>query len=409
MSLIKQGDKFRFHKYIVKEIYLLFKTETIKIDPVRVNGFTIIDDYIENCYPILKLDIALEDEIYYKIQRHKKTVQVKLRVQRFYREGTEKEKSLCKDYIKSVFSLILDDDDEDLSEGLRKKEYPNGESGNLAAVTTTMEMFLFKSSIIRANRKMQNKIFTKTDVTHVITWLLQKAGVKNALISRVENQNTYDEIIIPPMSILEDLAQVDSFYGIHKTGTIIYFGLDRSYVIKFLAESKTFVKGEKHTVTIIVPKKGSSETDNVSEVRKKGDTEKIYILADPNSFEPKNLNETDSALHAIDVDIVDAGSGSVQSTGEENKQVIINPGLNPFYKTLYNAKKKSNECVVSIGFQDVDVSCLTPNKNYRFLFEDTKLSKKYHGSYMLCGTTMTFVKEGKEFTAVVSAIFRKIK
>ena len=106
MGLIKQGDKFRFHKYIVKEIYLLFKTETIKIDPVRVNGFTIIDDYIENCYPILKLDIALEDEIYYKIQRHKKTVQVKLRVQRFYREGTEKEKSLCKDYIKSVFSFL---------------------------------------------------------------------------------------------------------------------------------------------------------------------------------------------------------------------------------------------------------------------------------------------------------------
>ena len=80
-----------------------------------------------------------------------------------------------------------------------------------------------------------------------------------------------------------------------------------------------------------------------------------------------------------------------------------------FFGPIYNAKKKSNECVVSIGFQDVDVSCLTPNKNYRFLFEDTKLSKKYHGSYMLCGTTMTFVKEGKEFTAVVSAIFRKIK
>ena len=98
MSLIKYGDKFRFHKYIVKEIYLLFKSETIKIDPVRVNGLTVIDDYIENCYPIVKLDLALEDEIYYKIQKQKQTVQIKLRVQRFYREGTKKERTISNRY-----------------------------------------------------------------------------------------------------------------------------------------------------------------------------------------------------------------------------------------------------------------------------------------------------------------------
>lgn len=87
-------DTYLFYKYRVHEIYLLFSSGSYKLENERVNGLQITEDYVGNLYPIIKLTLALEPSIYYKLIQDKENVQVKLNLRKYYRENTE-EKNRC--------------------------------------------------------------------------------------------------------------------------------------------------------------------------------------------------------------------------------------------------------------------------------------------------------------------------
>ena len=127
MALVTDKDNYLFYKYRVKTFSIIFSDSVMKIDSERINGIYLLEDYLENLYPVFKIDLALEQSVYYKIIKEKKTVSFSLYIQKYYRKNTEDKKSLYSKCIDDVYSLILDDDDENLSEELLKREYPNGE------------------------------------------------------------------------------------------------------------------------------------------------------------------------------------------------------------------------------------------------------------------------------------------
>ena len=408
MAIIdKKKDDYFIYKYVVHEIYLLFPGENYKLENERLNSLTIMDHYMENLYPIIKIDLALEDSVYKRIIKEKNDLKIKLNIRKYYRKNTESEKSLESNFINDTFQLILDDSVNTIDSGSHELEYPEGDKGQMNAVQTSMELFLFKGDMIKSNTKMINAILKQATVSTAVGYLLTKSKVGKVLMTRPDNQEIYEEMKLPPLNIAKSLAFLDSYYGIYNTGSIIYFGLDRGYIIPFCRPAEAVGDGEIDTVCIIVPNIGSNMTDNICTLKKYKDTSKAYMIGDPQSFDPKNLGTTGNVIHAEDINVVENETGEIDKTKEKNKATQILPSENPFYKQIYEATTKSNEGAIAISLKDGDFSVLTPNKKYQFIFEDTKLSKLYNGTYFLCQCDITLAKESKDFTAGAECLFRK--
>ena len=409
MNLINESDEIQFYKYHIKELFIMFTDETYKIETNRLTGITHIENYLVDLYPIFKIEVALEPSVYHRIIKEKDTLKVKLYLQKYYRIGDKRKKSAFSKCISDTFELILDDDDEYLNKDVHEKEFPQGDENELNAVTIKMEMFLFKKSVIKSNKTFINKIFKNTTPTGALTYLLSRLGIKNILMDKLDNKNTYDYIYMPPLTVNQEIRFIDSYYGFHKTGTVIFFGLSRSYILRFSTKTNAFEKDEIKEVCFIVPKEGSSLTDSYAQLNKKEDKDVKYMLVEPSQFNPRNPSRSNSVIQPEVVEIVSPTEGAVRHDGENksNKKIIVAKGVNPYYESTYKAIVDSEESEIEILVKDIDYNILQPNKHYKFLFEDTTLAKKYKGKYFLCSKKATFVKEGSDFQVGVSLTLRK--
>ena len=411
MNLVDKSDDILFYKYHLKELYIVFSDGPYKIDINRVLGITHIENYLEDLYPVFKLDVMFEPSVYYKIIKEKDTLKVKVSLQKYYRTNDRRKKSIFSKCISNTFELILDDDDEYLTKDVHEKEFPQGDKDELNAITMKMEMFLFKKSVIKSNKILINKIWKNMTPSGAVGYLMSKLGIKNLLMDKIDNKETYEYFYMPPLTVNQELRFVDSYYGFHKTGTVIFFGLDRSYFLRFSTKTNAFEKGEIKDICFIVPKEGSSITDSYAQLDKKSDKTKKYILVEPSQFTPRNPSRTSSIVQPEVVEFVSADEGELRQTGENktNKKIVVAKGVNPYYESMYKAMVDSEESQIEVMVKDVDYNLLEPNKHYSFLFEDTSLAKKYKGKYFLCMKQATFMKEGEDFTVGVSLTFRKVE
>ena len=58
MKLVDPSDEIQFYKYRLKELYVLFSDGTYKIDLNRLTGVTHMENYLEDLYPVFKIDVC---------------------------------------------------------------------------------------------------------------------------------------------------------------------------------------------------------------------------------------------------------------------------------------------------------------------------------------------------------------
>lgn len=410
MNLISSSDVIHFYKYHLKEFYIIFSDGSYKVDNNRLCDITEMDAYLDNLYPILKVTVAFEPSIYYKLVKEKDTLKIKLNIQKYYRVNDKGDKSAYSKFISDTFQLILNDDDENLSKDIHDKEFPDGDENELNAITIKQELFLFKKFVIKTNKTMINKVFENMTPTGGLSYLLSQLEINNILMDRLDNHTSYDFFYMPPLPINKEIKFIDTFYGFHKTGSVIFFGLSRSYILRFSTKTNAFEKGEIKDVCFIVPKEGSSITDSYAMLHKKNVKDKKYVLINPSDFKPSNPDRSDSIISPEVVEIVSPTAGELRQTGaaKTNKKVIVAKGVNPYYESIYDTYVTSGESEITVNAKDVDVSIFEPNKHYSFLFEDTSLAKKYKGKYFLCNKKILLMRDGMDFTAEVELVLRKV-
>ena len=233
-------------------------------------------------------------------------------------------------------------------------------------------------------------------------------GVKNLLMYRLDQKTDKERtIIFPPLTIPDAIQWLDNYYGSYKNGSMIYFGMTRSYMIPFGGCTKVFKDNERKFVSIIVPKIGGKMTDNICQLSRYGDNSKYYIIADPQSFEPRDEMTTTSVTKEDEVVSVDPTTGNSSGSSGSNPKYVTKKGYNPYIEHIYKAQLKSGKSVIQVFFKDINMGIITPNKIYQFLFEDTSLSSKYKGRYFLCSREINITKESKDYTIGMICEFRK--
>lgn len=408
--IINEKDKILHYYYEVKDFYFTIKKVKTKMHDYQLKSIMILNDYAGNLFPVIQIKMALDAKTYYEIIKNKENVKVKIRIQKYTREPGKAERSINKHYIDDTFTLILDDADEDLFEDVRNTNH-NGKlaEDELFENANTVEFFLFKASLLKATKRRINKILSSATVTDAIGLIATKLGIDNILMTPANNKREYQPLIIPPLRAVDAIRYIDTFYGIHNTGSMFYFGIENSYILKYGGGTSAYRPGEIQNVRIIIPKAGSLAAQNTCSIQKENDKNCYYLVGDHETIRFENRSNTKGLLKGNQVQVIRIPQGGEEGAGAgTNKKIIVNRGYSEYLGSMYLAQINSLNTVLTIEFSDINLDAIQPNKRYTIIFEDTKLHKKYHGRYILSKSEIGLIREDADLTATVRCTFNKM-
>lgn len=417
---ISEDDIQQQWRYTISEFNIIYSDKTVSLPTDRITNMNIDNRYDTNLFPVFRCSIVLEPSTYIDILKNKEDVKFKIRIQKYYKLiGNERYKSLKRDYINDIFTLILDDEAYDPDEGLkRSEENTSGEKiedmNSLKYTNNKMEFYFFKSSTIRGLKKQSNFVINSSDVTTAITYLFNNAKVGKVLMSPVENSSVYDQIVLPPQSIAQNLAYIDNQFGLYKAGSLIYMGLTRGYILNCKGGCTAYENGEIKETNILIPDKGKAQTTESCMLKRKNVTNKYNIVLRSDDLKIANESISNSVLGGNNATIVNTNNSTIDkssidsSTKDGSTVTLTTSSSNKYISQTFAVQRAMNEVVITCSCGDIDLSAIEPNKKFNIVFEDTKLSKKYKGTYILTGSNVLFTKSGRDFIVNVGLTFKKI-
>lgn len=398
------------YKYNIQAIQLLLPDSSIiNLDTIRVSDMELTRDYDNYFFPIFKFTIALSIDDYYTIIENKTDIKMRVRIQ--YRNSN---KDYSKLLFNEIFSVYIDNNTPDLNKELRERSndvVSKSKNGNLTDFGSSIELYLFREDYLNYNNTIINKIIKQGSMLDVITYLFYNSGIrKNVLLENFDNKNIYNEVLLPPMKLIQSLAYLENQFGFYNTYSTFFFDIDYIYLMSKKSGCNVWKKGDIKTVVFHIFS-GATEYNFVNGSYYENNQYHINITKDSfiiesNSVSRNAIEGTNRLMiNSIDGTVDDITQSSIQR-GKGNYKVIVNKYDNKF---LANAEKNDNEDsnILSIQLVDYDILNITPNKEYKVVFDDSALSKQYGGIYRLTSNISIFAKEGTEYTLKSSLELRK--
>lgn len=424
MGIYSTGDRMFIWRYTVSEIQLLIPDDkTYKIPNERLTSMNILTNYEDNAYPVFKIEIVLEPSLYYKIMKNKDTVQFHLRIQKYYNGVDNKTQSLKRDFINDTFSLILDDEASDLTDVIKREDNKynfkyvrKNDLTNVEEAHNKIEFFLFKTSTIKGlNTKNVNAILKDCTVTDAMAYVLSTAGVNNVLMSPSHNNQVYDNIIIPPMPCLKALRFLDTYYGIYKTGSMMFFDFTYSYILQYDGKCTAYTQNEVQNTQIVIPTLRNGHSTQCCTISKRTDLTSNYIVADYRTLDIRDDTISNDIISDSNVKFINNYSGDVElslsrlSSDNSSYRIQENKTENRWLGDVFTSQTSAIGTVVTALLMDYDINMVSPNKKLNLIFEDSALTSKYNGVYLLTSLNHNFVKEGSDFILNTEINMKKTK
>ena len=424
MAIFKKSDQLKKWRYKVEAFNLIIPGEkTIKIPTERFRGLEITKLYEELVFPIIKITVNLSADQYYKILKNKNKCSFYIKINRYYINVTKNgEKSIKHSYINDVFTLIMDEQTEDMLRSLKelenKKDYTKkikDTENSLEMVDNVIEFYIYKKSIDNL-KTVVNKVITNCNVSDAIAYLFTVAGYNNVIMAQPNNTRIYDEFILPPLSILKNIIFIDSYYGLYSNGTIIYFDTDYTYIVPYDGKCHAYMRNDNKVTNIIIPKSTNTTFCNsLCNLKRRGDTTNAYIIADYHTVNIENESISNNYINGNNTTTIDSysgssssgGAGAISKSGNFTK-VIENRTENPFLAHSLSIQAAAKSVVITLRMNDFDESDLSPNKKLNIIFEDSNYTKKYNGNYLLSSAVHSFIPDGEDLALTTVAVFKKL-
>lgn len=427
MAIFSRVDKFQKYKYIVKNLKILLpdgKGE-IELHTSKLLQIDLEENFEENFFPLFKIILSLDTDSYYKLLENKNKAQFYIRINKaFAGEDEGAELSLEKAFINDTYDIIFDENTGDMQLALKnegnKDDYTKAReatTNSLSAVSDNMcTFYLFKSNI-GGTKTNVNKVFSNINVSDAVAYLMSEAKIDNVLMAQPDNNTVYKEFLLPPQSVLKNLQFIDTYYGIYRDGTMMYFGLDYTYIIPYNGKCVAYVQNETTDTSIIIPKSFDSDYGGkIGSFSKLSEPSKNYIIGDYKTVNINNQSITDNYIKGNSMYVIDSydedDDEEVESEAETKTEnftkMFKNNTENQFIASMYTAQTNANSDVITVRLFDFDLSALTPNKSIKVIFEDTEYTSRYNGQYILAGINSAFRASGEEMGISSTIVLKRV-
>jgi len=424
----EKKDQIFLCRYRAENLIFSYQGKKIEMDPSNILTIEKLDDYEYNIRTILKLHLRMDIRWKLWIMKHKREITVKFELVKLGQTRDVEEMIVGPEKCWNIdFSLRLNDDDEstdvasmfgsmEMNEGddfteeeLKKEDYFN--SQNL------VDIYLFDDKLLKASNKKYNEVITSGTIQNIIARILTKTGHKKVLMSKIENSKSYQELLIPYHEAYKCIAYLDQYFGLYKKGSIVYYDVDKLYIIN--PNGKVTAREEEEWVdtVFLVTTRNESIPGNAM-VRKPG--EKINycnITEEDINFNVPSITKNEKLGASARIVVADGTSAGLEESSAEyvnskNEMIrYVRSDDNKFMGTILKARMEENNCIVMISAENLDINAFTLNKTYKLVFDDESKQKKYgkmkfrlsyayhmirHETegYMICGHRIVLKKVG---------------
>lgn len=414
-DLFNKTNDFKQYRYHVNTIQVKIPgNEVISIDSERMIEFSIAHLYEYNMFPLFRVTMSLEASVYYKILKNKNDAKLYLRIDNYYTIIDNSDPSIYYSFINDTFDMIMDEGTDDMLAAQKESEASTNYSSITDKDTDDMRhiedaifsVYLFKEDVIKGTKTNITTVLKNATVTDAIAYCLTKGNIKNVIMAPPDNKKVYKELILPPLSINKELSFIDTYYGLYKEGTMIYFGLNYNYIIPYNGKCEAYISSAKSVISILVPDSSNSHLSAEGELNYGTEESKnIYLVASFHTINIENQSISNNYTTSNDVYMIDnyngdtsqAKSSAVTKSGSTTK-IIENSTENPYITTMFTAQNNALSTVIHLNIDNTNLSWLEPNRRYTVIFEDAKYANKYKGNYILAESLSTFIKDGLDFT-----------
>lgn len=411
MGLVKETN---FYRYIVSEFNILFTDgSVIKLTHGEILNINIEKDF-DTCYfPLLNVKLLLDYDVYYKILENKTTVRFKFKFNKYIADkqalnnGNGKNNFLEK-LFDTTFGIYIDDDTSSMDKELYEKTKNAIGQQN---TKKTYDFYLFKDEDLKSGKYTSNYVLSRCNMTDALVFLFSKAGMKNILMSPLDNNKVYSEVLIPYIPLTQTINFLEQHYGFYKGGAMLFYDFDTTYFISKFGK-RVYRTGEFNSVTMTFFKPGTSASLSPGCYKDKT-AKKLIVHVSQDNMMPLNESIIQEQTGGTNLAIINASSDDVANVSPDvntrsgkTTKVIVNKFENPYLETMSMLKKIENDRIIDVNLYDVDLSFLTPNKIFTFSFDEKASQKKYGGTYRLTKLVTSFSKQGTDFSATVQARFK---
>lgn len=378
------------------------KKSKYDVDPTLISRIEITHQYESVCLPFFVVTLTLPTSVYRTLTKPENaasiTANINLQKGKFSDVLSVDTESLVsfRDAIKGKFHVVLGPRAQDLSEEAQKRAETDEETyGQYASIT----MSLYSKLYFDTYDMVINGNIESVGLTDVIVNCLNKAKIKEILISPPDNHKIYSQFIITPLPLYEQLYRICNIYAYHKKGTIIYFDLDRGYIISAINKCTAYEPNEYKTTHIVLP--NDSQVLNQIGGGYENSKDKYYVL---NGLRVSLKNPDDPAVEVISINSKGKATKLNKKSKRTTKVLVQTEGES--VANSYKSRILESRRCLEIPFRNIDILALTPNKMFTLSAEKNSKKLKYKGNYRLSACTHVFEKEGNYFTVTTVANFK---
>lgn len=402
-------------KYKIESLDILFENGDIEnIEPGFISHLYIEKDYDNLFFPLINVSLAMEDSIYDRITKENDTVQFRLKI---IKNIYDKDENFLKfeSYCNKLFRCFLNQENiiKDNKQVEDKKETENeSESANYKG--NVRSFYLFTEDIIKC-KKIINLSIESASLSDLVIYLIGDCGIEKLLMTKLDNQKSLSNVIIPNGNLIETLSFLDDLEGFYKKGTVLFFDIDTAYLIDRNALCTSWRKNEVKITHIHVANQSGGDSQLNGQYTDK-DRKSNHVFTNNRRIDMIGggvINDQLSGnkltvINSKDNSVVDISTDSTQ-IGEPNKH-MMSTKINHQY-TISNIKTtlEENECVCDIAFLGIDIDLFTPNKEVLITYEDPKFNKKYSGKYRITKVQSILKKDAEELVGEIQVTLKRQK
>lgn len=399
------GNNWKLYEYMVNVTIVFQGEQPIKLAQAEIQEILMEKDFDNDHMPIFILRLMIPQTLADKIWDKDPDINVRVdSFERLQNQDVDIEKVSKRLYFNDVFKAIPTNDDPTYNTTVRKKirtlagykdtEFTMEDLGGIS------NFVLQKKNCLYDSKTISNMILTGVNLTTAIKVLLTDAKCKNVLMSNLDNGKIFEELPILPMTFLSNIIYLEQQYGFHKDGTQVFMDFDTLYIIRMSGKATAWRRLE--------PKKGifciseTSDSGNASNGGVTTPTEVLFNVDIRQYTSPTSTPVIDntSGMNTLLMNESKATYTDVNTALGQNYNVQSTQGHNPYVENQIRLRKQEAIKVRELFCASVDLSALTPNKEYTMVSDVTALTKELSGTYRLSKVMTTFFKDGAKFTGV---------
>lgn len=422
--------------------------ETIYLGDLQIDGFFMERDYDNDNLPVFLLDVIVPEGIDTRIRRSinkmkelaamdanpkKKPVMTGTP---FHKKSTRRQTTktvfhikfygYCKDNPTDRRSaenrfLIFDDDfvpmsvedtperADKLNAKIHGKENWEDDEGNfeLEDRMNRKTYTLVSERKTTMCRSIVNAVLPKATLTTAIEVLFSGVdATEEVLLSNLDNVAELEELLLLPIPLLAQLNYLNNYYGYHQENTTMFFDFSAIYLVRKNGKRTVWRKNELRENVFYIPEITSEDAEMRGVIRQ-GDSMHHCVDRDGHViYNGSGMADQILGNNTLILDEQQQSKEFVDAGGTFYKTEVTRN--NPYVGTWSALRTKEKECIVRLICTQIDITQLTPNKEYKILSDNAEIAAATAGSFRLTCVQDSLIKETDHFISVSIVTLKRV-